>query len=130
MSKASVDLPEPETPVTSVSEPSVLYDVRDGIAKMKLNVPDKLNALGVGMLDALADTLDRCAEDTDVRVLVLEGAGRGFCAGADLTDRTQAEGEPADLVDDLAPELAGDEHVGLVDRQDPASAAARSRPWC
>ena len=63
---------------------TVLYEVDDGVAVVTLNRPERLNAwtgeLGTGYFDAL----DRAAADPDVRAVVVTGAGRGFCAGADM----------------------------------------------
>lgn len=55
-----------------------------GIALVTLNRPDKLNAMTSELVASLHDTLDRLADDAAVRVVVLTGAGRGFCAGLDL----------------------------------------------
>ena len=55
-----------------------------GIALVTLNRPDKLNAMTSELVESLHDTLDRVADDASVRVVVLTGAGRGFCAGLDL----------------------------------------------
>lgn len=66
------------------SNNTVLYEVDDGVAVVTLNRPERLNAwtgeLGTGYFDAL----DRAAADPDVRAVVVTGAGRGFCAGADM----------------------------------------------
>ncbi|WP_419841271.1 enoyl-CoA hydratase [Candidatus Poriferisodalis sp.] len=66
------------------SHDAVLYEVDDGVAIVTLNRPERLNAwtgeLGTGYFDAL----DRAAADPDVRAIVVTGAGRGFCAGADM----------------------------------------------
>ncbi len=66
------------------SNDTVLYEVDDGVAVVTLNRPERLNAwtgeLGTGYFDAL----DRAAADPDVRAVVVTGAGRGFCAGADM----------------------------------------------
>lgn len=59
---------------------------RPEIAVITLNRPEKLNALSPELVEELHRTLDAIAEDVDCRVVVLTGAGRGFCAGLDLTD--------------------------------------------
>jgi enoyl-CoA hydratase/carnithine racemase len=62
----------------------IRYDVVDGIATVTLNRPDRLNAFTGTMATELIDAFDRIDADDAVRVVVLTGAGRGFCAGADL----------------------------------------------
>ncbi|MET0728779.1 MAG: crotonase/enoyl-CoA hydratase family protein [Acidimicrobiales bacterium] len=57
----------------------------DGIADVRLNRPDKLNALDLAMFAAIAETGEQLKGDPMVRVVVLSGEGRGFCAGLDLT---------------------------------------------
>ena len=60
---------------------------RDGaVARLALNRPDKLNALTQVMSDELCDAFEKIHEDDGVRAVVLTGAGRGFCAGQDLTE--------------------------------------------
>jgi 2-(1,2-epoxy-1,2-dihydrophenyl)acetyl-CoA isomerase len=56
----------------------------DGVAWITLNRPDRLNAFAGDMRDRLYDALDRAASSTEVRVIVITGAGRGFCTGADV----------------------------------------------
>lgn len=63
----------------------IAYDVTDHIATITLNRPDKLNAFTGKMLGELLDAFDRVDADDDVRALIITGAGRGFCAGADLS---------------------------------------------
>ena len=58
---------------------------QDGLAIVTLNQPEKLNALSSGMITSLAESADELAEDDDVRVVIVTGAGRGFCAGADVS---------------------------------------------
>ena len=65
----------------------MLRDVRDGVARVTLNRPDRLNSFTVAMHDELRAALERVKGDASVRVLLLTGAGRGFCAGQDLADR-------------------------------------------
>ena len=63
----------------------ILYDVAGGIATITLNRPDQLNAFTVRMLNEMIDAFDRSDADDDVRAVIVTGAGRGFCAGADLS---------------------------------------------
>jgi 2-(1,2-epoxy-1,2-dihydrophenyl)acetyl-CoA isomerase len=65
---------------------NILFDLQEGIARLTLNRPDKLNSFTVAMHTELRDALNRIQADPSVRVLVLTGAGRGFCAGQDLAD--------------------------------------------
>jgi enoyl-CoA hydratase/carnithine racemase len=68
-------------------EDVVLCEVGDdGVALLTLNRPDRLNAWTYGMQIALFDLLQTCADDDRVRVIVVTGAGRGFCPGADMND--------------------------------------------
>ncbi len=72
---------------------TILFNVRDAIARITLNRPDKLNSFNVQMHEELRDVLNAIEADGSVRVLVLAGAGRGFCAGQDLGDRAVNAGE-------------------------------------
>jgi enoyl-CoA hydratase/carnithine racemase len=63
----------------------IRYDVADHIATITLNRPDQLNAFTGTMMRELIDAFDRVDADDDVRVVIVTGAGRGFCAGADLS---------------------------------------------
>ena len=63
---------------------AVLYEVRDRIAVITFNRPDRLNAWSPDLHNAYFESLDRAAADPDVRVIVVTGAGRGWCAGADM----------------------------------------------
>jgi 2-(1,2-epoxy-1,2-dihydrophenyl)acetyl-CoA isomerase len=68
----------------------LLESISDGVAVLTMNRPDRLNALSRPMLAALLEALPRLAQDPDVGVVVLTGAGRGFCAGGDV--KAMAEG--------------------------------------
>jgi enoyl-CoA hydratase/carnithine racemase len=63
----------------------VLYEVKDQIAYITLNRPEKLNAINTEMVIELSKTWDRFEEDSDSKVAILSGAGRAFCGGADIT---------------------------------------------
>lgn len=73
---------------------SINFDKRDRIARITLNRPDRLNSFTRAMHGELREVL---ANLGDARVLILTGAGRGFCAGQDLNDRAVAPGEAVDL---------------------------------
>lgn len=62
----------------------LLCDIDDGIAQITLNRPERLNAFTSGMYGGLVELLDGLDRRDDVRVVVVTGAGRGFCSGADL----------------------------------------------
>lgn len=62
----------------------ILYAVADGVATITLNRPEKLNALLEETQPEFIDAMQRARTDTDVRVLVVTGAGRAFCSGADV----------------------------------------------
>lgn len=64
--------------------PVVLYEASDGILTLTLNRPDRMNAFTPAMLGELIEAFDQSDADDDVRVVVVTGAGRAFCAGADL----------------------------------------------
>ena len=67
-----------------MSYEDLLLERRDGIATVTLNVPDKMNALTLGLRRSLLRIGVELAGDDDVRVVIITGAGRGFCSGADL----------------------------------------------
>ena len=78
-----------------MTEPLVLRNDRDGRATLTLNRPDKLNALTPGVFVALHDHLEAIAADESVHCVVLEGAGRSFCAGHDLAAISTGERAPS-----------------------------------
>ena len=74
----------------------VLYEVSDAIATLTLNRPERLNTISGPMLARLTQLLIKANEDPEVRVIVLTGTGRAFCAGLDLVDATQGSGIGSD----------------------------------
>ena len=73
----------------------LLYEVKDKIATITLNRPDKLNAFTGPMIEAWAKSLADAQADPDVNVVVVTGAGRAFCAGGDVA--RMGQGEPTQL---------------------------------
>jgi enoyl-CoA hydratase/carnithine racemase len=63
---------------------TLLYEVTDGILTLTLNRPEALNAFNRDMMNEMIDALDRADADDNVRAIIVTGAGRAFCAGADL----------------------------------------------
>lgn len=77
---------------------AIVLGIEDGVGRITLNRPDRLNSFTVRMHEELADALGRVEAYPEVRAVLLTGAGRGFCAGQDLSDRTVAPGgEGVDL---------------------------------
>ena len=77
---------------------NILLDISGGVARLTFNRPDKLNSFNTAMHEEVRDAVRRIASEASVRVMLLTGAGRGFCAGQDLGDRAVAPGgEPVDL---------------------------------
>jgi 2-(1,2-epoxy-1,2-dihydrophenyl)acetyl-CoA isomerase len=85
-----------------MSYQTILFEVSDGIARLTLNRPDRLNSFNTAMHAEVQDVLAAIRREATARVLVLTGAGRGFCAGQDLGDRLVAPGGAAP---DLGPSI-------------------------
>jgi len=83
----------------------LLYEVKDGIATLTLNRPDRLNALGGSLRDDLHHAVTRSAADPEVRVMVITGAGKGFCSGGDVKAMGEAKAGQRErpLVEKIAP---------------------------
>src|SRR5262247_4786624 len=84
---------------------SLIYEVKDAIATLTLNRPERLNALGGTLRDDLYDAVVRASGDTEVRVIVITGAGKGFCAGGDVKAMNEVKEGRAErpLIDKVAP---------------------------
>lgn len=93
-------------PAEPSAEPPVLYEVDDGVALITLNRPERLNAWNAELGTAYHDFLDKAEADPEVRVIVVTGAGRGWCAGADM-----------DLLQGLGGSISG-ERSGVPDLRD------------
>jgi 2-(1,2-epoxy-1,2-dihydrophenyl)acetyl-CoA isomerase len=86
--------------MTTATE-TILVEIQDHLATVTLNRPEKLNALNQELLSALPEALRALADNNDVRCVVLTGAGRGFCAGGDVS--AMASGEAvSDMKDPVA----------------------------
>ena len=83
----------------------LLESIKDGVATLTLNRPDRLNAMSGPMLDALLEALPRLADDGEVGVVVLTGAGRGLCAGGDVKAMQEAKDGKRErpLIEKIAP---------------------------
>ncbi len=90
-----------------MSDDAVLYEVSDGIATITLNRPERLNAWNGDIGHLYWTYLDQAKTDPDVKIIIVTGAGRGFCAGADM-DVLQGIGNRSGAVEDRGPRR--DEH--------------------
>ncbi len=81
-----------------MSYEQITYEQRGDVGLITLNRPERMNAWTYQMSDELTDVIERCNDDPDVGAMVMTGAGRGFCAGADIQDAFNArlEGEEAE----------------------------------
>jgi len=83
----------------------LLYEAKDGIATLTLNRPERMNALGDTLREDFLDAITRTALDPDVRVMIVTGAGKAFCAGGDVKAMNEAKetGRDRPLLDKIAP---------------------------
>ena len=77
---------------------NILFEIQSGVAKITLNRPDKLNSFNRAMSLELISALEQAEGDDSVRAILLTGAGRGFCAGQDLSE---AVGDDAYEIEDI-----------------------------
>src|SRR5215470_7660901 len=85
-----------------MSYQTIAFEVSDGVARLTLNRPERLNSFNVAMHGEVREVLSGLSAGSPARVLVITGAGRGFCAGQDLGDRAVAPGGQApDLGDSI-----------------------------
>ncbi len=64
---------------------TILYDITGHVAKITLNIPDKKNVMSPKLLQEFSDAVSKVKQNTELRVLIITGSGKCFCAGADLT---------------------------------------------
>src|SRR5881397_1714265 len=84
----------------------LIYETKDAVATLTLNRPERLNALGDTLRDDLYDAVLRASGDADVRVMIITGAGKGFCAGGDvkaMNDTKEGRAPARPLEDKVAP---------------------------
>jgi 2-(1,2-epoxy-1,2-dihydrophenyl)acetyl-CoA isomerase len=91
---------------------TVLVDIEENLATVTLNRPEKLNALNQELLDALPSVLQKLADDAGVRCVILTGAGRGFCAGGDVS--AMASGEAVSEMTDPVKRLRNQEEASRL----------------
>ena len=102
------------------------YDIADRIMTITLNRPDNLNAFTDVMGDELLDILDRADADDDVRVIIVTGAGRAFCAGADLEKGGKTFDYQSDGIEDTIEthrDMGGMVSLRIYDMKKPVIAA-------
>jgi hypothetical protein len=105
----------------------LLYDHKDGIVTLTLNRPDRLNALGDTLREELYEAMSRASDDPEARVIVLTGAGRGFCSGGDMKAAHEVQEGRMEraLLDRVAP-IRDQVVLAMRDSPKPIIAAARS----
>ena len=108
----------------AASYESILFEQSEGVATITLNRPDKLNAYTPEMGNEVVAAFRAAREDDAVRVVVLTGAGRGFCAGVDLDRLKQMHAEAASGAASSSATTRGSRATSSRTRSQPASA-----PW-
>ena len=101
----------------------LLYDVVDGIVTITLNRPERLNALGDTLREDLHDAVMHASEDDQVRVMVVTGAGKGFCSGGDVKAMNERRTQGAPQAGSVSAAPAGRQQT----RSTAPLAAARDR---
>lgn len=80
-----------------MAEPNILYEARQGVARITLNRPEVLNSFNAEMSRTLQQVLAEVTRDVSLRAVYLTGAGRAFCAGQDLAEATAADSAISDF---------------------------------
>jgi len=92
----------------------LLVDIREGIATLTLNRPERLNALSREMIDSAIATLEQLADDPAIGCIVITGADRGFCAGGDVTAMNAGQGKYLSFEQRVDRQQAGHRLSGLL----------------
>jgi len=103
----------------------ILYSTADGVAVITLNRPERLNAWTRVMSGEVWDAMHRAGDDASVKVVVLTGAGRGFCAGADMSE---LEAVTAEAVAALDPQKPAEEGFSVLSGEPTAAERAPDNP--
>jgi enoyl-CoA hydratase/carnithine racemase len=103
------------------------YEAAPPVARITLNRPEKLNALSYELVDAIRDAVRRAADDDEVKVVVVRGAGRAFSAGYDLSEEVADKIETADAWHHV---LSQDVSVTLELMRLPKPTIAAVHGWC
>jgi 2-(1,2-epoxy-1,2-dihydrophenyl)acetyl-CoA isomerase len=107
----------------------ILFEQRDRVGLITLNRPDRLNAWTYAMNDEILDAIETCNEDSGVGAIVITGAGRGFCAGADVKGFNNAINERAASADGYArDDRRREEHLAAFLRRSKPLIAAVNGP--
>ena len=87
-------------------ENAVLFEINNGVATITLNRPDRYNAVNQDLVDGISNSLKKCEADQSIRAVIITGAGRGFCAGADMSvfgDEVTADQRSQYIIDQYQP---------------------------
>lgn len=106
---------------------TILVTIGKGVARLTMNRPDRLNALTPAMLDQLLEALRVASVDPEVRCVVLGGAGRGFCAGYDLSGGEETAGAREWRIDEAAAQMMLHAQIPMLLRRMPKPTVAAIR---
>ncbi|MFB5282541.1 enoyl-CoA hydratase/isomerase family protein [Peribacillus sp. Hz7] len=102
----------------------IIVETKDGVRKLTLNRPERLNAVNDTLSNEIIQAISEASADDEVRVIVITGSGRGFCAGLDLTDRAKTNPDAKSRhqkLDELG--WVGHQALGIVHCDKPVIAA-------
>ncbi|AZV41731.1 enoyl-CoA hydratase [Peribacillus asahii] len=102
----------------------IIVETKDGVRKLTLNRPERLNAVNDTLSNEIIQAISEASADDEVRVIVITGSGRGFCAGLDLTDRAKRNPDAQSRhqkLDELG--WVGHQALGIVHCDKPVIAA-------